>query len=786
MAVNALRTTERQNASPYRKNVHTDDNLPNPEEHSSLEQKRSTDVRTSSLSSLAAPDRIQMVENNRVDKIASAKLDVLGDISVGVGVKNPNGELIFNLPLSSIKAISQGRPFTVSVDTKFKNGINIAKQKGSVEFQGKLNLTFTSLNSPPRITADGYAIAGIENTSSQTQVGSYNRKDTLSTFAGVAVKYTPERGFQVSPTAQRKPSSEYSGNLAEVSPLPGVTIEGRGIASTLGNHVIAAIGILGGEKYPGENVTTANASGKISVTSPTSPLTVVLKGSANLTIANDDQNGLLQLRIPAGVDAGGKAKYKIIGEVNLPKVVESINNTAKNFVQQVEQNIPGLSQVRAIFGFGTQSSTETGTAYPTLTTPQIQPKPLTQPQLYLDTNALPQLAPYAQPLPIKTLGNDQTIKNAALKNPNSTESYLVGALNDAVNAPQRNPEFAQQLRDLKPNNGDITDATADRQGRSVNLRWSKQGSYLRVEARREGDATTYFHQVTANRDGTFRWGPTTSPARQNAAQKIVPQTALQALPKPSTVLPFEELGSDLTLKRATLKNNNSNEAYLVGALNDAVNAPKNNPEFAKLLSELKPYSGGITDSVSDQQGKKVNLRWSMRPGYLRVEARREGEATTYFHQVTANRDGTFKWSPTLSPVRQNAQQATTPQASTETLPKPSTVLPFKILGSDNSIKRAALKNPNSNEAFMVRIFNNIIDAPRSNAALAKRIADLKMTDQGISDRTVDAKGNNIYTRVTKGSGYLQVSIKRDNEATTYYHRVTENRNGSYNWTKNIE
>jgi hypothetical protein len=586
-----------------------------------------TRYRPSSLSAERLPNQTASITDINTNRIASAKIDLLDDLSIGIGIKTPNGELVFYVPLSSLEAIMAGKPFTASMEIKLKGNVDIGGNNGVIEFQGRVTASFQNINSFPEISGDGYAIVGVENKSD-------SGNNSTSTYAGVTVKYTAAKGWQFSPTAQIKNGTEL-GSGPEKQLAPGVSIEGRGSLSTEGNPLIAAQGALGGDQATGQNIIRAGYSGKLSITSPTSPLTVYVRGSGNLTLENDSQNGLWIVRRKVGMDTSGKPRYRTLGSFDLPAFAQKMYNAGSSFFQAVEQNVPGLSQIRSVLGVDSRPPV----------TNDVGGVPISN-GVSGRYSERPDTSTYAQPvkpLPYKILGSDNTLKRKARENPNSTEAYLVRGLNAAVAAPKNNPDFALQLESLNGTNNGITTTWMDERGRTVEMRWSKPQGYLRVEVRRQGEATTYFHKVTDLGNGSFKWTVPTSGGNQNT-QSTTPQQPRTPIAQPSKVLPYKILGSDETIKQKAKENPNSTEAYLVQSLNDAVDAPTKNSDFAKQLRALKPNDGGITDIITDAQGRKVHIRWLSINGYLRVEVRRDGDATTYYHQVTALKDGTYKWS----------------------------------------------------------------------------------------------------------------------------------------------
>jgi hypothetical protein len=685
-------------------------------------------------------------QTSQIGRLASANLDYSKDVSFGVGIKAANYEVVFFVPLSSIERMATGKPFSVSIDTKYKGAVNVGGQSTGFELEARGTATFSSLNAFPALDLQGNAKVGANDQ-----------------FAGVAFAWSPGKPWVFSNVSSSKRGLDWKTRLSDKNEraiIPMVfSVEGKATADVRGNAAVAALGGLGGDASPGNEI-KLGFNGKGTLSSPNTPLVVQVKGDVSLSLINDGENGTWRIRKKIGVDREGKPIYEIKGTLNIPGLANSLLSAASNFFDQALQNIPGIKELRSLLnpqGVVTTDSQGTG-----LGNSNIPPGPaFVNPDTYKPAQRAPRYVETRT-----THGYDGDLKRLARANTDSNPAFLVRALNEVANAPTDNPGFAQQLRDTMGGGAFVTNTVYDRKGQAVNIKWARyDATHLVIEVSRAGHPTS-IHVITAKRDGTFGWSPTVGPMQRTPDQKT-------SAPAPDGRITY---GRDGNLKRLAAANKESNAAFLVGALNEVANASTDNPGFAKQLNSTMSGGASITKTVYDSKGRSVEITWFMYDAaHLGVEVKRSGQPTG-LHVITASGNGTFGWSPTVG----SAQRTTNPRRDVTTL---DTRVKF---GSDGDLKKLANANNDSNAAFLVRALNDTVNAPTSNSNFAQQLKDMMAGQGPITDTVFDNQGNAVNLKWSRyDTTYLEVEVSRRGFPTNY-HRVRANSDGTFNWIPTTE
>jgi hypothetical protein len=681
-------------------------------------------------------------QTSLIGHFASANLNYSKDVSIGVGVKTANYEVVFFVPLSSIESIAAGKPFSVSIDTKYRGVVSVGALNTGFELEARGTATFTSLNAFPVLSLEGNAKVGANDQ-----------------FAGVAFKWSPGKPWEFSNVSNSKRGLDWKTRLSDKNERTIIqfvlSVEGKVTTDVQGNAAIAALGGLGGEASPGNEI-NLGFNGKGTISSPNTPLVIQVKGDVSLSLINDGDNGTWRIRKKVGVDREGKPIYVIKGTLNLPGLANSLLAAAGNFIDQATQSIPGIKEIRALLNpqddVVTTDSQGTG-----LGNSRIPPVPtIVNPDNYKPAQRAPRYVENRT-----THGYDVDLKRSARANKDSNPAFLVRALNEVANAPTDNPGFAQQLVNTMAGGGPVTNTVYDSRGQPVNIKWARYDStHLEVEVSRR-EYPTSIHVVTAKSNGIFAWVPTVGPARR--------------APKPQIDTPTTDArttyGYDVDLKRLARTDKDSNPAFLVRALNEVANAPIDNPAFALQLKSAMAGGQAVTNTVYDSKGRAVEITWfKYDKTHLGVEVRRDGKPIG-LHVISAKPNGTYGWTSTVGPARRTTNQ------QIDTL----TVAARTKYGSDGDLRKLARVNKDSNAAFLAKALDDVVNAPANNTNFARQLKDTMAGQGPITDTVFDSNGNAVNLKWSRyDATRLEVEVSRAGLPTSF-HRVTANRDGSFAW-----
>jgi hypothetical protein len=713
------------------------------------------------------------VAQPNIKQIASANLDFNGwpDLGVGVKTKVPLGageaevEVVANVPLDTLKNILNKKSFNLNLEAKLKTDVDIGLGKTQLELKAKGTATFPNAYSAPKIALEGSASIGVELKNAGNPVGSTIRENKSARYAGVTFKWdggAPEFGL----ATERKGGPELTRgnqNYKGKSIVPGIlTVEGSSTGNRTGDPVLAAMGGIGGPASSGKNEIKLSVNGKLAVTNPNPafPVTIQVKtkGVASLTLTNDNKNGLWTLRQVAGMRADGKPTYRVIGKVNLPELASKISSAVTDGFNQVVNKIPGISEVRNI----------------------INPKPVIGPpytgpggryELPSATQKpLPQITakPQAKLKPVDVVLGVNQGGPLSPKNFKFLEANRSNALTEVITSLYQGNVVNTYKQAGWKGNWTTPAPVGGRPGVEWQMRLSPKDKNT-VDIRVANTSETWAYSVNLGKDGRFKVdGPNEQrnlPAYlENLCKGIADSPTVQAAKVEKTTFNHPEL---VKLAR---QNPQSDAAYVVRGLDDAVLAPKDNPGFAK---QLKNMMNGVGPKKINESKNGVDVVWTNAGGALQVSVSRAGGNVTYAN-VSYNRQmGTYAWSP----VNLDLPKTNDTDIGTNTAKTPRR--PVDELGSENALLKKALANPQSREARMVKLIDTIyFNAAKPDGQENRDILKQISRNGRYVDRYGDVQTQAIHTKkgdrvvVTGGKGVIIVTVTpADPKSSAYVYRT---------------
>jgi hypothetical protein len=616
-------------------------------------------------------------------------------------------EVVATMTVADFNNLISDRPFSAEIQGKASGEVGPV----SVEFQGNIVGDFPALSSMrlPRVSARGHVLFG-NGVSSAGATWVVDGRGFSITGPITEVKVKNESGFE--------------------NDLVGV--EGKGRTRLTGKLLEALKGGIGGPRSPGVNRFEISGTGKAYVNIGLVTIRLTTGNGIQLILTNDGNNGRWRVKTVDG---------KIIGEFNLPKLIDKFSGLSKRLFSQATAEIKKLSDVVKIF----QPPPVVSNVDEVPIESKIKPLPQNR---YVPPVKAPN-AQRIQKIPIgKTLTHPKLVAFAR-QFPGSEFGNIVRALDKIKSASIDSDLWNGIWRVMNDPTGK---ATLDDNVNGMLIRYTNYKGSLRVAVIDANGIETAYATVTYDKKTNSLFNRKTNQSAWTRVGLDDPVVAPASAPKPDQ---YRRTLSHLELPERAKKFPQSYFANVVRGLDKVVLADPDS-DFAKTIHAV--MTSNLTH-IENVNGAPV--RYSRVGNTLSVAALGpDGEVVAYANVTYNTSTRKLAWKPV------NLDRAA---KVPDTQAQPDDAV--AIYGLDRDLIAAARNQGfDSDPGVLVRALNAVAAAPKDSRF--RRRIDILMSRgrPPIVENFTDAQGRNVQVEWSKSLGKLQVKVTRDG-STPALHRV---------------